>query len=313
LAGSLTAVGAAAVGGALSGAIMAGLMGDNVWVGARRGAISGAISSWLGSVESGSSAGNAPTGNVELTSTQKWFNNAFGSFAANSGNYKFGAGDVLALCGAEDALNKAFSDPVEQAEVEENTEQGEINGSGLLDDLTDTHLQIDNDDPWYYYSQRDQKWANIPYSLDFDNNPKQTIGETACGPTSAAMAITKLTGQTVTPVTTAEYSLVNGYRTPNDGTYGAFFGAIGKEYGLAVKETTNFYEAKKYLQNNPNSVVVASMGPGHFTKGGHYVVLDSAKNFTTHVLDPYRSSNSHSWWDLTLAFEGKRYYIFTKK
>ena len=119
LAGALSSIGATAgaasigsavVAGALSGGIMSSLMGNNFWQGARTGAISGAISSWLGTVvEKGSSGNAAPTGNMHLEAVRNWFNNTMGAVVANGGNYKFGASDVLALCGVAGMLNEAFS------------------------------------------------------------------------------------------------------------------------------------------------------------------------------------------------------------
>ncbi len=120
LAGTLGPIGAAAVGGALSGGIMAALMGENVWAGARRGALSAGISYWLGSVEVGSSASKAPTGNMHLNAVRNWFNGTMGAIVANGGDYKFGAGDVFALCGVEGAIDAALSDSTEQPKVDVN-------------------------------------------------------------------------------------------------------------------------------------------------------------------------------------------------
>ncbi|MGE5607556.1 MAG: RHS repeat-associated core domain-containing protein [Bacteroidota bacterium] len=292
--------GSSILGGALAGGFTSGtmsvLMGGDFGDGFRTGFVSGGIAGWLGSKTN-------YTGDQFLNGVKKWFNGAFGEFVA-TGRYTFSAGDALALCGATDAISEALSVALDPPAIESE----EPNGSGTptLDALSG------EDDPWYYYSQRDPDWANEPYTIIDD--PEQTIGETACGPTSAAMVITKLTGEPVTPLMTAQFALDPNhcYRTRNDGTKGQFFTAIGKEYGLSVKETTSFYEAKRHLKNNPNSIVVASMGPGHFTGSGHYIVLNSTKGFTTHVLDPYSASKNRFWWDLTLAFEGKRYYIFTK-
>ena len=123
LAATLGPVGAAAVGGALSGGIMAALMGENVWAGARTGAISAGISRWLGTVETGSSAGNAPTGDIHLNAVRNWFNGAMGAVVANGGNYQFGAGDVLALSGVEGEIDEALSDSTEQPKVDINDSQ----------------------------------------------------------------------------------------------------------------------------------------------------------------------------------------------
>ena len=193
-------------------------------------------------------------------------------------------------------------------------QDGEPNGSGSLlrDSLFDSYSQANNN-PGYYFSQKDPRWANIIYSILDPSDPDypQTIASSGCGPTSAAMAISRLTGKSVTPITTAQYALDNGYRTRNDGTNWGFFCAIGKHYGLTVIETTNFYDAKRFLRNC-DCIVVASMGPGHFTGSGHYIVFSSTNVFTTHVLDPNSKNRSRDWWDLTLAKEGKRYFIFMK-
>ena len=117
LASSLTAVGAAAVGGALSGGIMSSLMDESFWAGARTGAISAGVSYWLSSVEVGSSASKAPTGNVELERIRQWFNGSMGELAA-TGEYKFSAGDALLLSGIDDAIKEALSNSTDKPSVD---------------------------------------------------------------------------------------------------------------------------------------------------------------------------------------------------
>ncbi len=111
---------AAVAGGALSGGIISSLMGGSFWAGARRGAITAGVSYWLGSVEVGSSASKAPTGNMHLEAVRNWFNGTMGAIVANGGDYKFGAGDVFALCGVEGAIDAALSDSTEQPKVDVN-------------------------------------------------------------------------------------------------------------------------------------------------------------------------------------------------
>ncbi len=99
-----------------------------------------------------------------------------------------------------------------------------------------------------------------------------TIASSGCGPTSMAMILTYLTGETVTPVDAASYALQHGYRIPNNGTAASMFPAMAKEYGITAEGMS------PSVQNIVNSlregkVIIAHMGPGTFTSGGHYIVL----------------------------------------
>ncbi|OAB48450.1 C39 family peptidase [Paenibacillus antarcticus] len=120
-----------------------------------------------------------------------------------------------------------------------------------------------------YYSQEDARWKNVLYSIR--NDKTQTIGTSACGPTSAAMAISTLSGNTVLPTTAATYAIAKGFRTPDNGTSWGYFGSIAKQYGLICKQTGSLAEVKEAL--GAGKLVIASMGKGHFTGGGHYVLL----------------------------------------
>jgi len=120
-----------------------------------------------------------------------------------------------------------------------------------------------------YYSQEDSRWRNIMYSIT--NDKSQTIGTSACGPTSAAMAISSLTGQAVLPTTAVTYALVNGYRTVNSGTSWAYYASIAKKYGLSCTQTGSLADVKNALA--AGKLVIASMGKGNFTGGGHFILL----------------------------------------
>ncbi|MFD1953749.1 C39 family peptidase [Paenibacillus thailandensis] len=120
-----------------------------------------------------------------------------------------------------------------------------------------------------YYSQEDPRWKNILYSIR--NDKTQTIGTSACGPTCAAMAISSLTGKELLPPAAAAYAVANGYRTANSGTAWGFFASIAKQYGLEVIQTGSLDQVLVALA--AGKLVVASMRPGHFTGGGHFILL----------------------------------------
>ncbi|OAB31743.1 hypothetical protein PMSD_18325 [Paenibacillus macquariensis subsp. defensor] len=120
-----------------------------------------------------------------------------------------------------------------------------------------------------YYSQEDARWRNVLYSIR--NDKTQTIGTSACGPTSTAMAISSITGKSVLPTTAALYAITKGFRTPDSGTSWGYYASIAKEYGLSCKQTGSIADVKEAL--GAEKLVIASMGKGHFTGGGHYVLL----------------------------------------
>lgn len=133
-----------------------------------------------------------------------------------------------------------------------------------------------------YYSQEDKRWASQLYSNRRD--PKQTIGTSACGTTCFSMMASSLTDREVLPPEAAKWSVDHGYRTDNNGTAWNFFAAISKEYGLSCKQTGSLDEAKKALASG--APVIAAMGPGHVTGGGHYISLVGISGKWIDVFDP---------------------------
>lgn len=99
-----------------------------------------------------------------------------------------------------------------------------------------------------------------------------TIANAGCGPTSMAMVVTYLTGEKHGPVELANWSLKRGYHIPNNGTAWAFFPAAAKAYGLDCEQSgVSASKIKESLSNG--KMVVMNVGPGTFTRGGHYIVL----------------------------------------
>lgn len=140
-----------------------------------------------------------------------------------------------------------------------------------------------------YYSQEDIRWKNVMYSIR--NDKTQTIGTSGCGPTCAAMVISTFTGKPVLPTDTATWSIKNGHRTLNDGTAWAFYVAIAKAYGLSCVQTGKLDDVKKALA--VGHLVVASIGAGHFTSGGHYVLLTGITGEWITVHDPNHDNTKY--------------------
>lgn len=148
-----------------------------------------------------------------------------------------------------------------------------------------------------YLKQNDSRWGSKMFSSH--NDASQTIGTSACGPTSMAM-ILRSYGANVTPVDTCQYALDNGFRTYDSGTDMAFFPSIAQKYGLTMKsfEPGDGTGVVTSLQNK--IPLIASMGPGTFTSYGHYIVLSGMQD-RDHIMvnDPANEDRSKKTYPIT--------------
>ena len=129
------------------------------------------------------------------------------------------------------------------------------------------------------YLQTDPKWKNHNYSA---KGEKKTIGSSGCGVTASAMVIATLKDKSVTPVTTAQWSMGHGYKALNQGTYYSYFVPQFSVYGIGCRmlNQTNLYgksssaahtEALNALKKG--DWVIACMGKGNWTISGHFILL----------------------------------------
>lgn len=130
-----------------------------------------------------------------------------------------------------------------------------------------------------YYMQTDERWGEVSYSVSGEST---TIGASGCGPTCAAMLISTITGTAVTPLDTCTWSLKHGYKALKQGTYYSYFVPQFAEYGIDCKRLNTSRiinqpdnpvhdEALRFLHEG--YYLIALMGPGTWTKSGHYVVV----------------------------------------
>lgn len=179
----------------------------------------------------------------------------------------------------------------EQTEEQENAQeqtvedegfelQGEIAYEG--DKARSWNVELGDYKGLTYYSQIDRRWKNKMYSSV--NDRSQTVGTSGCGPTSAAMIVTACKG-TITPDKMSDLFVQYGYRSSNQGTYWSAFRAVADEFNIGYTETTDIQRALQLLQSN--HYVVASVGNGLFTTGGHFIVLVGIDGDTIKIYDPY--------------------------
>ena len=129
------------------------------------------------------------------------------------------------------------------------------------------------------YLQTDRRWKDKPYQVKGET---ATIGGSGCGPTCAAMLIETLTGRTFTPVDACAWSVAHGYKALNQGTYYGYFKSQMAEFGIACRQLLGSRlnrqpdhpihgQVREYLTQG--YYVIALMGPGTWTQGGHFVLL----------------------------------------
>ena len=158
------------------------------------------------------------------------------------------------------------------------------------------------------YKQYDSKWKSKPYTAS--GNSSQTIGSSGCGPTSMADIMATWKDKNITPVEMCSYSLKHGYRTASNGTAWDFFGSVAKTYGFKkFVQTKSMATVKAALKEGV--FAVASMGPGYWTKGGHFICLWKCDDTYMYANDPASSVRKKQKLG---AFEEQRkqFFIFYK-
>lgn len=133
------------------------------------------------------------------------------------------------------------------------------------------------------YKQADSRWGKKPYTSC--GNKNQTIANSGCGPTSMADIMATWINSKITPVEMCKYAVAHGFRTKSSGTAWGFFKSIAKAYGFAgFVQTKSMAAAREALKNG--ALVVASMGPGYWTRGGHYICLWKCDDTYMYANDP---------------------------
>ena len=158
----------------------------------------------------------------------------------------------------------------------------------------------DGSTPVVYYNQLDSRYADKPYGTD-------KIGTHGCGPTSLAIVISSLSEQMVDPVTMAEWSVANGGWCEGNGSYHSLIPRAARAFGLNVYGDVKDDPQKIVDALSSGKLVIVIMGKGHFTKGGHFIVLRGVTaNGKILVADPGSKSRSEKEWDFSIILNEAR-------
>lgn len=139
-----------------------------------------------------------------------------------------------------------------------------------------------------YFNQGEEPWRNMPYGTS-------TIGAAGCGPTSLAIVISTLTGQTVNPQTTCAFSIQNGEYVSGVGTAHSFPTNAAKHWGLTCERVgkdrmdyvVQSLKEGKMVVEICEAYTITGSGSGHFivltgvTRDGYITIADCASRERT--------------------------------
>ena len=144
-----------------------------------------------------------------------------------------------------------------------------------------------------YFNQLDERWANKSYGTD-------NIGGYGCGPTSMSIVVSSLTDDIVDPVEMAEWAYQNGGWCSKSGSYHSLIPSAAQAWGLNVEGCTASEPQRIVDALSEGKLVVAIMLKGHFTSGGHFIVLRGVQDGKILVADPASYNRSQKLWDLSI-------------
>ena len=266
----------------------------------------------IGGMELAASYFFAPDVFETVTSPVRWTWNAavdLGGQAVEWGGQAVHAA-ADAVSAAASRLHAAWEEftapPVEDEEVESQAASDPVLlGNGPVTDPAITELR--NEDgkdvltggiiPIIYYNQGDDAWKDQPYGSD-------RIGGYGCGPTAMCMVVSSMTEEDSDPAEMAQWAAEQGYWARKSGSYHSIVEGTAQSYGLtasSISERTPEAIKESLLAGN---LLVALMGPGHFTKAGHFIVLRGITlSGSILVADPNSLERSLSEWDPQLILD----------
>lgn len=136
------------------------------------------------------------------------------------------------------------------------------------DDAEDNPMPDDPYDPSYQdmplYLQYSGSWSSMAYG-------NGTISSKGCAPTCLAMVLSYMRQEQILPSDIVAWT-GNRYYVNGAGSSWDIFPAVASNWGISCK-SLGHSQSNMLAALSAGKPVIASMGPGEFTKGGHFIVL----------------------------------------
>jgi len=138
--------------------------------------------------------------------------------------------------------------------------------------------------------QWDERWGYASYG-------ENMIAISGCAPTSLAMVISGLTGDTsITPYKVAKYAEDNGFYVDGTGTSWSLMTSGSEFFGIDSKQIS-LSKDNIFSELENGHPIIASMREGDFTTAGHFIVLTGVSNGKIKINDPNSKKRSSLLWD----------------
>ncbi len=226
---------------------------------------------------------NSPKKSKEKHSYQKKDN--FHSIP--TGLFLFSA--LLSVAGALFFLYTEFPQPL----FEQSQADSEISEEIAVETVTEFTISVDQEPEheFLFYYQTDPRWKDY---LCAGQDPMGTYG---CGPTAMAMVVTNLTDQIITPPEMADWASQNGYYSPGNGSMHSLIPGAAEAFGLRTETlSVRTPEALRTCLES-GKLIVLLMGPGHFTDGGHFIlVIGTNGDGSVKIADPVNPEHTQMDW-----------------
>ena len=203
--------------------------------------------------------------------------------------------------------DKKISDEIDEEKTSQNlifSEKNE-NNDYLEEPITNEDgetLLIGGATNIVYYNQEDPRWGNKFYGKN------DVISIYGCGPTALAMVVSSLTDNIINPEQMAKWSFENGYFCEGSGSYHNIIPDGLKSFGLTTESLVQY--SSEYIKQELNSgnIIVALMDEGHFTSGGHFIILRGTTiDGKILIADPKSLENSMTPWDADIFIDEAKY------
>lgn len=156
------------------------------------------------------------------------------------------------------------------------------------------------------YKQYDSRWGGLAYAVDGESS---TIKSAGCGPTSLANVLAAIVSPYIDPVTLAAWARYHNYKVKNNGTSHSFFKACAAAYSVTVRKINSAniygrpqsqYHAQILAELQAGNWVIALMGKGNWTSGGHYITVYGYDNGMVYINDPAsaKAGRACNTWEL---------------
>ena len=222
--------------------------------------------------------------------------------ATHSGSYKKYGGELqekLLKLAADEPLASSF---VRNFPEKSNADSPDLKAPAMDEDIHEKGVPKTRFPHLY---QWDLRWGYTKFSED-------GFGLAACGPTSLTMVYQGLTGKKdINPYDMGRRAEEGGFVVEGEGSTYGLFTDLAAQIGLLCWEMPVSVESITESLND-GCPIIANVGPGRFSKVGHFFVLAGLTEDGKVILnDPYSPERSSQVWDPELIVsESRTFYVY---